>query len=478
MIHIILLVLNGLIFFFKTIDFIYLFQTKEYRLDRFFSHLKENDWFNIFYLQKIKFPAKSPRNFLIFLSSLLFFLTYFFLINQLSVFIKIIALAITPFFAFIIICILVRLTEILAFISRKIIILKAIAKIKNSPTKFIGITGSSGKTTTKEFLYEILSQKFHVAKTEANLNTETGVALSIIKNLRSNIDYFIVEMGAYKIGEIDEICQLTPPSYAILTNIGNQHLSLFGSKTNLITAKTELLKAVPKTGKIYINIDSYPLAHFQKEIPAEIAVFSPTNKNADIFISELKINQTKIEAIIIYKKNTLIISTQLIGPHNITNLLPCIALAIDLKIPSTTIINTINKLTNVTGKLSLHPGPKSSLIINDSNNSNVEGFLSGIKTVNQFPQKNKLIISKGIIELGPEKNTSYQKIIDQLNQTEIQLFTTDPLFKTLDKKNQVKVFKDEEILLANLNTSITPNSLILIEGRFTKNLVHQLISNN
>lgn len=475
MINTVLLILSGLFFFLKNVDFIYLFQTKEYRLDRFFSHLKENNWLNIFYFQRIKLPAKSPRNLLIFLFSLPFFLVYFFLINQLSVLIKVIVFIITPFLAFIVIYILVKLTDILAFISRKIVILKAVTKIKKSQVRFIGITGSSGKTTTKEFLYTILSKKFKVEKTEANKNTPVGIALSILKNLKNDTEYFIVEMGAYKIGEIAEICQLTPPSYAILTNIGNQHLSLFGSKTNLLSTKTELLKAVPKIGKIYVNIDSYPIIDFQKEIQGEIISFSSTKNDSDVFINELKNTQSKIETIITYKKNVLTMTAQLIGQHNIINLLPCIALALDLNIPSATIIKTIEKITNVVGKLSLHKGPKSSLIVNDSNNSNVEGFISSINTLNSFPQKNKLIISKGIIELGAEKKTSYKKIVDQLNQTIIRLFTTDPLFKTYDKNHQVEIFKDESALLNGIGKYLDSDSLILIEGRFTKNLINRLI---
>lgn len=474
MIDILIFTIGLTVFFLKGLYFLYLFQIKEYRFDRFFSQLKEEHFMKIFYSEAVRLPAKSPRNILVFILFLPFLYFYLFFGGFLSFFGKVGFLLLTPILSFCLVFFLVEITSIFTYFYRQFIINKAKKIVKKSKVKFIGITGSYGKTSTKEFLYQLLFQNFRVAKTEANINTDIGVSLSVIKNLGSKIQYFIVEMGAYKIGEITAVCKITPPTYAVLTGIGNQHLGLFGSKENLLLAKSELLEAVPQLGKIYINLDSYPLKKFQKRLKGEVITFSAKDSRADIFIKNTSAEQNKIQAIISYKSKEIILTTKIIGTHNITNLLPCLALAMDLEIPEEIIIKTVEQLENLSGKLSHHQGLKSSLIFNDSGNSNVEGFISAIVTIDQFPLKNKIILTKGIIELGKDKNNSYQKIINQLNQTKIILYTTDSWFKVYDKKNHVVVFSDEKEMFKETVKLANKNCLILIEGKFTKDFINKL----
>jgi len=117
----------------------------------------------------------------------------------------------------------------------------------------IGITGSYGKTSTKEFLYQILSEKYNVLKTEAHQNSEVGISQCILNDLNEEYQVFICEMGAYNRGGIKFLCDIAKPKIGILTGINEQHMATFGSQENIIRAKFELIEALPAKGLAILN---------------------------------------------------------------------------------------------------------------------------------------------------------------------------------------------------------------------------------
>ncbi len=279
------------------------------------------------------------------------------------------------------------------------------------------------------------------------MNTLVGVAQSIIKNLKKDTEYFIVEMGAYKKGEIKAICDLVHPQYAILTAIGNQHLDLFGSKEKLIAAKSELPQALTKDGTFYINKDIPEYQNIIKKTNCKIHSYSPR---------ELRIKTT-------------------LPADYLINLAPCVALAYDLNLPQQTLTSAVKQLKPLTGKLSPHRGINNSFVLNDSYNSSPEGFILAIKTALNKPLKQKIIVSRGIIELGKEKISSYKRIVEELNKTSILLYTTDRLFKQLETKKNIMLFNQEKKILDQLKKTLNKDSLLVIEGKFPEYFIKQLI---
>jgi len=442
--------------FIKSFDFIYLFQIKEYRLDRFFSMLNENNPLVIFYFNRLHLPAKKLRNLSIILSVLVIFITIFFTIKPTNLLI-IWLFAFYPLISFAMVLLCVLISSLPVNFYRKQVINKAKSLVNQSQAVFIGITGSYGKTTTKEFLFQILSKKFRVAKTDNNQNTDIGIALSIIKNLKPNTQYFIAELGAYKKSEIKKACEIIKPEIGILTGIGNQHLDLFGSKKQLIEAKKELLQALPEKGRGYINqeiLNDVSNASLIKDLSCKVIAYSNL-KNAGL--------EPPIQLPI--------------GSHNLVNLTAAAVAARDLNISKTLIIQAIQQIRPLQGKLSIHSGINRSTIINDSSNSSGEGFIAAIKAINAYPQSKKIILSKGIIELGQEKKSTYKKILSEIYQTHAVLYTTDRLFKSSDKKNRVFFFSNENQILASLNSHLGPDTVIVVEGRFTSSFISALISN-
>ena len=442
-----------IIYLLKSLDLLYLFQTKEYRLDRILNFLKEDNLLSILYFRKIRMPAITLRNILIAQGFFFNLIPIYLIFKNLNSLLLLIFIIFSPIVALLTMFLGIILSEIPVQLYRKIIIYQAKQMVKNSTAVFIGITGSYGKTSTKEFLFQILSQKYKVGKTQENYNSDIGVALSILKNLKPDTQYFITEIGAYRKGEIRSICQFINPKFGILTAVGNQHLSLFGSKKNLIDAKSELLESLPVDGIAYINKDIKEWKYFSQKTKAKIVYFSLSDIPTDI-----KIN--------------------LLGVHNLQNLLPCIILASDLGIEKSIILKAVKNLRTLKGKLSFEKGINRSTILNDSYSSNVEGFLAALNTASKMNFKKKYVISPGLIELGTEKTPSYQKIIEVVNNYDLTLLTIDRLFKRLDSKNKVVDFHSENKLVDYIKEKADKNTLIVIEGRFERKTITSLVAHS
>lgn len=461
--------------FLKSLEFIYIWQIKEYRFDRFFSYLKEAGLLRVLYLTQPHKAAISLRNLLISLLNALLFIVLGIVTVQTkqSIVFTIILIILAPFLGIIVTSITVYATSLLSYLKREIVIAQATEKIRHSKAVFIGITGSYGKTTTKELLYNLISPHYHVEKTHGTVNTDIGIAMAVNRQLKENTEYFIVEIGAYKKGEIAKAAKLIPLSYAILTAIGNQHLDLFGSHENLLNAKLELFSALKPSGKAYVSKDIKDYQTISSRFK-NLRSFS-THHKAEIHAIHISQDGSGLHADVIYGNRQIHISCKLLGIHNLSNLLPAIGVAVDLGIGERDIERAIRALKPVQNKLSPHKGINNSLVISDAGNSNVEGFIGAIKTIVDFRQTKKIILSKGIIELGIEKKSSYLRILKELEKTDIMLFTTDKVFKNLSNRAHVFLYKDEKEIATKVQKEASSETLILIEGKFTPGFIKNLI---
>jgi UDP-N-acetylmuramoyl-tripeptide--D-alanyl-D-alanine ligase len=383
-----------------------------------------------------------------------------------------------PLAAFANTAIWVGVTELIAQYKRHRIISQAQKKMTDNSVTIIAISGTYGKTSIKEFLYTILSAKYDVAKTDENMNTDVGVALSIIKNIDTNTQYFIAEMGAYRLGEVARICQLFRPEYAILTSAGNQHIDLFGSQKNLIKAESEHLTYVPEQGTVYVNKDIPGIDQIVRILDTRNARTFSWNKSkkGDAQITNLAHKQGKTQAQITYQDKTFDIETELLGDHVINNLLPCIAVSSDLGMTVKEIEKAVRQLKPIPHKLSLHTGLNGSAVLSDSSNSNVEGFIQAIRVTDRMQYDTKIMITKGIIELGKEKKKSYKRIMEEMAKTDITMYTTDKDFLEFNRKKQIRYFDQEEAMVTDVKKEIDKQTLLVIEGRFRKSVVAGFVS--
>ena len=293
---------------------------------------------------------------------------------------------------------------------KKRIIKKAAAKMRElKKIKVIGITGSYGKTSTKEFLDVILSEKYKVIKTVGNNNTNIGVARTVLNKVSDDYDYFICEMGAYKIGEIAEICGIVKPEVGILTGINEQHLGLFGSIENTIRAKFELINTLNKRkGIAILNGDN---RYIKSEIGnwklENIILYSLKN------ISNAKVMPDRVE--FIYKNQKF--KAALLGKHYIENLLAAITAAENLGMNLEEISKAVEKIRPSKFMMRKLDGLNNSVFIDDSYSANPDGVIAALNYLDEaYQDYKKIIVFPGIIELGNKSEKVHRKLFNKIGK--------------------------------------------------------------
>ncbi|MGE5456544.1 MAG: UDP-N-acetylmuramoyl-tripeptide--D-alanyl-D-alanine ligase [Ignavibacteriales bacterium] len=281
---------------------------------------------------------------------------------------------------------------------------QAIKKIRNMPKlDVIGITGSYGKTSSKNILNDILSIKFNVLPTPKNYNTTNGLMLSINNYLDKFTEVFIAEMGAFKVGEIKELCDLVQPKYGILTTIGTAHLESFGSEENIQKGKFELIESLPADGVAVLNMDDEKQVSYNIQSDCKKLWVGIDNKDADVYATNIKMSYNGMTFDCIFKgdKNKYSFSTKLLGRANIYNILAGIALGKYLGISVEQLIIGVRRVKAIEHRLELKKYGTIN-IIDDAYNSNPVGSKMAVDVLNLMPGY-KIIVTPGMIELGDKQ---------------------------------------------------------------------------
>ena len=283
---------------------------------------------------------------------------------------------------------------------------KRLAKTKlNEMTnlKKIAITGSYGKTTTKNVLNDILNVKYDAFATEKSFNTMNGLMISINKKLDKFTEIFIAEMGAFKRGEIKEKCDFIEPNYGILTIIGSAHLESFGSKENIQKAKFELIDSLPDDGIAVLNYDDEYQRKYDIKSNCKRVWVSLDNKKADVYASDIKLTNkgTTFKCNFKDNKESVVLETKLLGSANIYNILESVALAYNLGLTLDQIATGVKRIKPIEHRLELKKYGEIN-IIDDAYNSNPVGSKMAVDVLGMMDGK-KIIVTPGMIELGDKQ---------------------------------------------------------------------------
>lgn len=272
-----------------------------------------------------------------------------------------------------------------------------------SSMKVIGITGSYGKTSSKNILNDILNVKYNSFATPKNYNTPLGLIITINNYLDKFNDLFIAEMGAFKRGEIKELCDLVNPTYGILTKIGVAHLESFGSQENIMKGKFELIESLPSDGIGILNFDDPLQVNYKLKNNCKIVTIGIDNKDVDVRATNIKLsnNGTTFDCIFKGDKNKYRFETKLLGKANVYNILAGIALGYNLGINIEQLMVGVKKVKPVEHRLELK---KMGIIniIDDAYNANPDGTKMALDVLSSMPGK-KIVISSGMIELGDKE---------------------------------------------------------------------------
>lgn len=286
---------------------------------------------------------------------------------------------------------------------------KRLAKNKlNSMTnlKRIAITGSYGKTSTKNALNDILNVKYNSFATEKSFNTMNGLMISINNKLDKFTDIFVAEMGAFRRGEIKEKCDFIKPQYGILTTIGTAHLESFGSRENIQKAKFELIDSLPSDGIAILNMDDEYQTSYKIKSKCKVVWVSIGNKKADVYASDIKLSSKGTTFKCNFGKESIILETRLLGNANVYNILEAAALSYELGLSLEQIKIGVKRIATIEHRLELKKYGEIN-IIDDAYNSNPVGAKMAVDVLGMMDGK-KIIVTPGMIELG-EKQYEYNK---------------------------------------------------------------------
>jgi UDP-N-acetylmuramoyl-tripeptide--D-alanyl-D-alanine ligase len=302
---------------------------------------------------------------------------------------------------------------------RRMFVGRARRNLSKAGPVVIGITGSYGKTSTKEYLAHILSARYRVLATPKSYNTLMGVCLVINSDLTGGetYDYFIVEMGAYIEGEIRRICNLTKPQISIMTAVGPQHLERFGSLEATARAKYEIIEALPPDGVGVFNWDNhYVRALYEKGYPKTRIAVSWENADHATQLRFLARNvQQTVEGLEFDVVDTLLdeqlhFSTRLLGQHNVTNILLATAVARHLGLTLTEIAVRVASLEPAEHRLQTKTLPGGITVIDDAYSANPVGAQNVLDVLALYQHGRRVLITPGIVELGPLQDQENHKL--------------------------------------------------------------------
>lgn len=272
---------------------------------------------------------------------------------------------------------------------------------ENGKLKVIGITGSFGKTTTKFILNRILSEKFNTVCTPKSFNTPLGVVRTVREYIKPSTQVFVCEMGAKKVGDIKEICDIVNPDFGLITYVGEQHLDTFKSIENVYKTKFELADAVKKNGgKTFINLDCPLIKEKYEKDEKSYVLYGLDTENKAL---NIKSGPFGSSFDLVLDNKVIPVKTKLLGAHSVSDILAAASLAYYLGVDENSIKVAVSSLKPTEHRLELKNHTDGSLLIDDAYNSNPVGCLEAVRVLGSFEGVKKAIITPGLIELGEKE---------------------------------------------------------------------------
>ncbi|WP_321318358.1 UDP-N-acetylmuramoyl-tripeptide--D-alanyl-D-alanine ligase [Labilibaculum sp.] len=324
----------------------------------------------------------------------------------------------------------------------------------------LAITGTNGKTTTKELIHEVLRRKFRTVATIGNLNNHIGVPLTLL-SMNEETEFGIVEMGANHPGEIQQLCEIAEPDYGIITNVGKAHLEGFGSFEGVIATKKELYDFIFKNGgKVFINADNDYLTEM---LNAQESISYGNSENA---FSKAKFIQAEPYLVLEIRSaiGKLYIKTKLIGAYNFENALAAVTVGRYFKINEIEIKDALEKYVPSNNRSQLKKTEKNVLFL-DAYNANPTSMKAAVENFAGMMRKNKVIILGDMLELGSDARKEHLDLLQLIQDRQLQsVFLVGEIFTEVNSNKQFKTFKNTAELILELEKTELLNQYILIKG--------------
>ncbi len=354
----------------------------------------------------------------------------------------------------------------------------------------IAITGSIGKTVTKELLYKLLKDDYSIVKTSDVYTTIEELSNDITSQITAGTQILLVEIEPFKKGEIANICQVLSPDISIITDIDVQHYSAFKNKQDYIESRLELIHGTNHNGCVIAPIDNKYILHYLNKFPGEKIGFTFLDKKAnkvnELFFIEIYKRSIEGYKFMFKSKDKITeFSTPIHRLSLINQLVPAILAAKRTGISEKTIREKVNKLSDKFTSIYTLEGDEHTLLISTGNpDSNLKGVIAAVDYANNIKKKFNhgriILITDGVSELGKLKKSSYAKLIEKLKQKVSIVLTTDPLLYTLLSHSYLDILslksRNSNELLFTARTLLKSGDIIIVEGAESHEILDSLRS--
>lgn len=331
---------------------------------------------------------------------------------------------------------------------------------RNLGIPILAITGTNGKTTSKELINEVLKQKFKTSATQGNFNNHIGVPLTLLA-MTADTEFGIVEMGANHPGEIKALCEIAEPNFGLITNVGKAHLEGFGSFDGVKATKKELYDYLADhDGEVFVNCENQHLLGMlnqQKNI---------LYGNSDEAFSKARFLQAEPLLILELRSpiGKLYIKTHLIGAYNFENVLAAVTLGRYFKIDEIAIKQALEAYVPSNNRSQLVK-TESNVLFLDAYNANPTSMQAAIENFADMKMQNKFLILGDMLELGEESEKEHLALLEFLNEKQLlNTVLVGKVFANLSVAHKFETFSNVDDLLLHLDALGLKNMYILIKG--------------
>ncbi|MGN1183076.1 MAG: UDP-N-acetylmuramoyl-tripeptide--D-alanyl-D-alanine ligase [Faecalibacillus sp.] len=342
---------------------------------------------------------------------------------------------------------------------------------KHRDVKVVGITGSVGKTSTRDMVYSVVKQKYKTLKTEGNYNNEIGLPLTILRYQEEEV--MVLEMGMNHLKEMSRLSKIALPDVAVITNVGTAHIGELGSRENILKAKLEITDGMDDDSVLIINQDNDMLATV--DIPRLKVVRVGKDKGSQIKAKNIVLNETTSHFVVEYdgKGEKIVVPVQ--GEHNISNALLAIAVGLELNIDMEDIKKGIQEFELTKNRMDILEKENHVTVIDGTYNASVDSMKSSLDILSHYKRR-KVAILADMLELGTYSETLHREVGQYVADKDIDVFVCvgkDSYYMYDQAKKQIKecyFFDNNQLLIEQIHHIVQAYDVVLIKGSHSMNL--------
>ena len=341
--------------------------------------------------------------------------------------------------------------------------------------KVVGITGSVGKTSTKDMIYAVVSTQYKTLKTLGNYNNHIGLPLTILRH--QNEDVMVLEMGMNHLGEIHHLTHIAKPDIACITNVGTAHIGELGSRENILKAKMEIVDGLSKDGTLIIN-DNNDLLHTVACDYCDV-VRVGYNDDCQLKAHHLQLLLEESYFDLDYQGKTYHVHVPVSGEHFVVNALIAIAVGLSLDIPIERCIAGIDRFELTKNRMDIIELNQGMKVIDGTYNANLDSMKSSLDVLAQYPER-KIAVLADMLELGEYEQAFHEEVGDYVAQKHIDVLLTvgqasrHIMLKAKEKGIEAYYFENNQQLKQKLEQMIQKNDVILVKGSHGMHL-HEIV---